>query len=851
MNFKRILIGCLALLLLINLLEPVPLVYAEGESEQTIDLVDTFFVTTTQEDHSLHVPFNRSWFKADARVYNHDMAKLSLGLATSAFRPSAQTVEEKKSTDHNLRFFLDQSGFSDLRSDDYDKDPSMYTVSTVMGHQKIGEGDDSFELIAVGVCGQGYMDEWESNFTVGTGENPIGFSSAAHLVYDRVFGYISENHLKGNMKIWISGFSRAAAISNITASLLSDSDSFSQKNVFAYTFATPMTVRDSEPKLYKNIFNICGKMDPVTNVPFADWGYSRYGVTLYTPTMETDTDFWEKRKKADIVYKDITGISYWANADMNSQLRILMDCLLMLCPDVETYTESLQGHLIALWEDHDFISALTRLLEMADDPLLSNDEKRAEANVLMNQISYLILDYASLDNSFRRYNTDASVGSNFMQTHTPELYISWVFSVDDPAELYTDTYDYTILYVGGDTIVTIYRDNEELESLESGESDLSSYKYLSIRDFKTSVLIPSDHEYKVSIYSNKNQTIDVLDAFFQVGRHSPDETMKYTSDMKAGDVLNIVYNESGRMINPEGTFTTSMQLEDEESSRVLLNTYSYMDDISWRDLVLFLLMCGVLLITTVLFLITLIPMWVRHRYKREHGYIPKDSRFRPLPIVCVFLIQQLFLTKEFLTTLYEPTPTIINFFKILIGLFTLIIAFYGYRRIKNRFHRLIIFAVLLLIGADVMMTTSVAVGGSLYIAAYILLCVNYSWEDRPGVFRTFVWVLLSAIGIILMLRAGGDFGYLKYIAILYIVSGTALVVTSFTHSARIARGSFLLFIAGILIVVNTIQGNGVLLHFVSAGLHYIAVCILASTGSGFTLPTIVPEYASEPETEMA
>ena len=242
---KRIIIRCV---LLLTLLCPVTRVHADEVSEDPIELTDTFYVLTTQEDRSLRVPFSRSWFTADARVYNHDLAKVSLGLATSAFRPNKQLAKENRPADYNLRSFLDQAGFTELRSDDYDKDPSKYTVSTVIGHQKIGDGEDSFELIVVGICGQGYMDEWESNLSIGTGKNPEGFSSAAHLVYDRVFGYISENHLKGKRKLWISGFSRAAAVSNITASLLSDSDAFSQETVFAYTFATPMTVRDREPK---------------------------------------------------------------------------------------------------------------------------------------------------------------------------------------------------------------------------------------------------------------------------------------------------------------------------------------------------------------------------------------------------------------------------------------------------------------------------------------------------------------------------------------------------------------------------------------------------------------------------
>ncbi|MDR9824549.1 hypothetical protein RCJ22_02890, partial [Vibrio sp. FNV 38] len=138
----------------------------------------------------------------------------------------------------------------------------------------------------------------------------------------------------------------------------------------------------------------------------------------------------------------------------------LMDCLLTVCPNVETYSGSLQKYLIALWEKHDVISIMSRLLEMANDPILINDENRLEANVMMNQIMYMLLDYATDGNTFRRFNPNASVGSNFVQTHTPELYVSWVFSADDQADLYSDADTYTLLYVGGDADVTLYRGDE-------------------------------------------------------------------------------------------------------------------------------------------------------------------------------------------------------------------------------------------------------------------------------------------------------------------------------------------------------------------------------------------------------
>ena len=803
---NRILIWSFVLLLFLN---QVTLVYADEVSqadkvseadrgsEETLDLTDIFYAKTTLEDCTLHVPFNASWFRNDARVYNHDLAKLSLGLATSAFRPESPLSKKSQPADYNLRAFLEQAGFDHLRSDDYDKNPSKYTVSTVMGHQTIGDGEDSFELIVIGICGQGYADEWESNLSV-----------------------------------------------------LSDSDTFSQENVFAYTFATPMTVRDTEPKLYENIFNVCGKMDPVTNIPFADWGYSRYGITYYTPAVETDSDFWQKREKADVIYKEILGIAFWANPDMSGQMRVLMDCLLHICPDVETYHNSLEKYLISLWEKHDAVSVMTRLLEMAEDPILINDDNRVEANILMNQIFHLLLDYIGAENSFRRFNQKASVGANLMQAHTPELYVSWVFSADDPEDLYSDLFNYTTLYVTGDTKVTICRDNKVLETLETGESNMESHHYLSIRDFKTTVLIPRDQDYEVSIHSNAEQTVEVFEAGFQVGRQAPEETLKYSSDMKTGDVLTISYSASGRTITPSGSvvsFTDYQQEKSHTSMDLLLNAYSFPENVTWRDLVLFFLMTAVLLVTAVLFIISLVSMWIRHRYKRKRGFIPKDMRFRPLPIICFFLIQELFLAKEFITALYDPSPGQIINFKFLIGGLLLIIAIYGYRRRKNRFHKMIIFAVVLLSGADIMMTTSIAAGAVLYIAAYILLCVNYAWEDRPGIFRILIWIALSAAAIRFLMRIEGDFGYLWYLAVLYIITGTALVVTSFTHSARISRGSFLLFVAGILIVLNTAWGNNFFLHFGSAALHYIAMCIVAGAGSGFTLPTMVPEYVSEAE----
>ncbi|MBR2844145.1 MAG: hypothetical protein IKF00_02925 [Solobacterium sp.] len=850
---KRIITCLLSVLVLFNLAFPV---HAEDSNDdETINLIATFYAVTTQENHMLDVPFNASWFKNDARIYNHDLAKLSLGLATSAFRPNKNHMVENRSADYNLRHFLHQGGFEDLRSDDYDKDPSMYTVSTVMGHRTVGEGDDAFELIAVGICGQGYMDEWESNLSIGTKKNPEGFYSAAHLVYDRVFGYISEKHLNGKMKIWLSGFSRAAAVSNITASMLSDSDAFSRETVFAYTFATPRTVREEHPETYENIFNICGKMDPVTNMPFADWGYSRYGVTYYTPALETDSDFLEKRKKADQVYEHITGISYWMNPDMNAQLRNLMDCMLNICPDVNTYREHLQDNLISLWEDHDALSVMSGLLKMAEDPILINDENRHDANVLMNQIAYLALDYLSSENSFRRYNTQASIGSNFLQAHTPELYISWVYSADDPSDLYSNYDVYSQLYVEGNTEVSISRNGELLEKYAYvDEMDEDSYHYLSMHNDKITVLVPRDKTYNISIRSAEDQSISVMAADFQAGHHAPDQVEKTDYDAKTGDVMELVLTDSGKTEYPGGFTSVAIEYETAETaqtgSRMLKYIYRNMD-ISWRDLVLTFIEFALITIAILTFNVTLVFMWLRHRHKRKRGFIPKDVKFRPLPIVCTFLIQLIFIIKEFYAALYPAEPDEINLYKAIMGFLLLIIAFYGYRRRKDRFHLLIMAAVLLLTASDFGMTVSITAGALLYIAAYILLCYNYVKEDPPGKSQIALFLVMSAASIWFINNLDGDFGHLRYIAILYVISGSALVATSFTRSSRTSRGSLMLFAAGILLILNTVTRTTFISHLIASGMYYIGVMTLAGTGSGFARPRVIPEYLPSSEQKTA
>ena len=148
------------------------------------------------------------------------------------------------------------------------------------------------DTILVGVLVNGYTEnsyEWISNFNVGEWGLHKGFSRAANEVTQKVNEYIKMQGIDtNNMKIWITGHSRGAAVTGMTAANLNDE--YGTENVFAYGFATPngvpTTMANSVPKRISekictdNIFNIVNKSDFVPYVVPESWDFTKYGRTI-------------------------------------------------------------------------------------------------------------------------------------------------------------------------------------------------------------------------------------------------------------------------------------------------------------------------------------------------------------------------------------------------------------------------------------------------------------------------------------------------------------------------------------------------------------------------------------------
>ena len=103
------------------------------------------------------VEFDDSYFNAPSTTYHHRLAQASIGLAVAAFRPVYEKDVHSPSQ-HAIQFMLD-CGFNDLVTDDYDKNPSLFTVASIIGMKEMTDEDGQpYTVIAVAVCGGGYSN---------------------------------------------------------------------------------------------------------------------------------------------------------------------------------------------------------------------------------------------------------------------------------------------------------------------------------------------------------------------------------------------------------------------------------------------------------------------------------------------------------------------------------------------------------------------------------------------------------------------------------------------------------------------------------------------------------------------
>lgn len=388
-------------------------------SEQISDWFP-YHSSVTEKNERYTFDYDDSWFFTESDVYQHDLTKMSIRLAMSA----------KKETDVNFKILCGRMNYKDIEC--HYETPTEDTIGYAIARKNIVLNGKAISVIVVGVRGGGYGLEWANNGRVGTGIEHEGFSNAAQNVYEGISAYIDSHRseLHSDIKVWIAGFSRAAAVSNITAKKLIDNPvaGMSETDVYAFCFESPYSTRaaNASDEKYRGIRSFINRIDFVPYVPLAGWGYKRYGRTYYTPNKMKSLNYDQKKQNMKEEYRNILQamIENFSPGEINSLLsshtlegkeqaqiyQKFCDVLAAKIPDVNDYLIHYQSYVMTI---------LGNTLGGG-----SNDWGLEVANLLCNLImsgsSHLGVELGFVTTAYLHFN----------KCHFAELCLAWIDSIE-------------------------------------------------------------------------------------------------------------------------------------------------------------------------------------------------------------------------------------------------------------------------------------------------------------------------------------------------------------------------------------------------------------------------------------
>ena len=275
-----------------------------------IDYVLTYYYT---DDHFSPSAVNPN---ATRKVMDwRDLENISLATLSKAFALSicsssegSVPVDWTHKSKNGERFFS-ECGFGNVFvSPDFNGPTGTDTLGYMIASKPITVWDERtgtnkpFTLVAIGVRGGGYGAEWASNLTIGDSRGSEasdksysgtyrhqGFQDGHDKVLRDLDAYLKDNHITGDVKYWVTGYSRSGAVADLLAGTLTDrADDYRTTidDVYCYTYeaaAGALASEDPDGTRYPNIHNIINAMDLVPRISPAAFGHARLGVDYRMP----------------------------------------------------------------------------------------------------------------------------------------------------------------------------------------------------------------------------------------------------------------------------------------------------------------------------------------------------------------------------------------------------------------------------------------------------------------------------------------------------------------------------------------------------------------------------------------
>lgn len=241
-----------------------------------------FYQAITNETIDSSYYYSDSYFFKSSVLENEHLRTFAASLAFAS-NPDKSLNE----LNGNLTNILKDLEFYNIKTYDYEGQYSKDTIGTTIAYKNIFDQ----KLIVVVIRGEGYEDEWFSNFDLGSSGDARGFSDSSSKVINRLLEYIKENNIE-NPKILVTGYSRGGSVSNLVGIYLNenvDNLNMSKDDIFVYTFDAANS--SSNRTIYNNIHNVVNKNDLITYLYPNAWDIRLNGVeediTDYDRTITT------------------------------------------------------------------------------------------------------------------------------------------------------------------------------------------------------------------------------------------------------------------------------------------------------------------------------------------------------------------------------------------------------------------------------------------------------------------------------------------------------------------------------------------------------------------------------------
>ena len=523
----------LSLLLLVPLfLLPVP---AEGTVPKITVFPYTYYSEIVGQNETSFFTWDESWFDRDGTAYNHSLAIASLQLIEAGNAENNEPIEA----------LFDKLGLSYSEktvcypTPAFDYDSHSSTVGYAFGSKEITSNGKPCTLVVATVRGGNYGVEWGSNFEIGDGVEHAGFARAADEVFASLSDYLASLPA-GNVKVWLTGFSRGAAVSNILAHRLNERIAeggfalSSPDDLYAYCFECPRSVRkEGVTSVENNIRNIVNPSDPVTGLPPADWDYVRYGVDCVLPAAPFSADYAElsalqKERLTDLLTQTSLGTEEGEKAaeahaklekNQVSFCRMLLTALAQYCVDPSNYAARSEKNacdlIVSLFGGEEF----NPLVLLSDEKILS----------LLLSFGGLHPDlFASL---FAVLLADTPAVVN---AHYPEYELAWMQAIGGE-DGFVKAETRRVVLTGFPDLAVTDGNGKTVASFTEGEADSldSPVEFFIDENGQAVVLLPTDGAYSLKLTGRDTNKADLLIEEYDAGENRYTRVVGY-SDLSLG-----------------------------------------------------------------------------------------------------------------------------------------------------------------------------------------------------------------------------------------------------------------------------------------------------------------------------